>query len=115
MLVGELHRDAAAKRLSNDRCPLHPKFVEKIAQRRRKSAQRVVAARFRGLAVPEQVGRDDAIVLGQLRNDRVPGGRTTGHPMNQQQGGALAGIPVGDPISVQFEICQLAHMNRFIQ
>ena len=100
MLVGELHRDAAAERLADHRRPVHPEFVEEIAQKDREGSQRVVPTRFRGHAVAEQVGRDDAVFLGQLRDDRPPGGRTAGHPVDQQQGVALAGIPVGDPVSV---------------
>ena len=62
----------------------------------------------------EQVRRDDTVFLGQLGNDRLPGGRTAGHPVDQQQGGTVTGIPVGDPVSVQFEVRQFAHVNRFI-
>ena len=32
--------------------------------------------------------------------------------MNQQQSGAVAGLAVRDPVSVQFEVRQLAHVIR---
>ena len=39
MLVGELHRDTAAERLADHRRPVHPEFVEEIAQKDREGAQ----------------------------------------------------------------------------
>ena len=82
MLVRELHRDTAAERLADHRRPVHPEFVKEVAQEDREGSQRVVPARFRGHAVAEQVRRDDPEFLGQLRNDRLPSGRTPRHPMD---------------------------------
>ena len=53
MLVRELHRDAASKGLPDHRRPVYPKLIEQIAQPHREGAQRVVATRFRGLAVAQ--------------------------------------------------------------
>lgn len=71
MLVSELHRDSATKGLPDHRRAVHPEFVEEIAQPGCKGSQRVVPTWFRGLAVAEQVRRDDAVILGQLRSDRL--------------------------------------------
>ena len=100
VLVGELHRDTAAEGLPDHRGPIHSEFVEQITQKNRERSQRVIPTRLRGHAVAEQVRRDDAVLLGQLGNDRAPGCRTAGHPVDQQQRVAVPGIAVGDPVSM---------------
>ena len=66
-LVGELHRDAAAERVADDRRALVAERGQQVAHAAGVRAERVVAARRRRLAVAEQVGRDQREVLAQRR------------------------------------------------
>ena len=58
VLVGELHRDAAAERVPDDRRRVDPQRDQQVAHARGVRAQRVVAARLGRQAVAEQIGRD---------------------------------------------------------
>jgi hypothetical protein len=52
-LVEELHRDATAERVADDRRPLDPDRRQQVADRRRVRPQRVVAPRRRCFAVAD--------------------------------------------------------------
>jgi len=104
MLIHELHGDAAAERLTDDRRARDTQFVEQVAQPHRECAKRVVTARLVRPAVTEQVGRHDAVLLGQCGDHRPPGVRTSRHTVDQQDGLAAACIPVCDAVAVQFQV-----------
>ena len=71
-LVGELHGDAAAQRVADDRRPLVAERDEQVAHAAGVGAERVVAAWLGRLAVAEQVGREHGEAIGQLRHDALP-------------------------------------------
>ena len=72
-LVGELHRDAAAERVADDRRALVPERDEQVAHAAGERAERVVAARLGRRAVAEQVGGDHRVALAEPRKDLAPG------------------------------------------
>ena len=57
-LVGELHRDAAAERVADDRRAVVAERDHRVADGARVCAERVVAARLGRLAVAQQIGRE---------------------------------------------------------
>ena len=71
-LVEELHRHAAAERVPDDARAVDPDRCQQVADARGVRAERVVAARRRGVAVPDQVGRDDRVIACQLHRDGLP-------------------------------------------
>ena len=76
-LVGELHRDAAAERVPDDRHAVVAERGDDVARAAGVGAERVVAARRRGLAVAEQVGRDHRVLLGSAAAPPAPTCRTS--------------------------------------
>ena len=72
-LVGELHGDAAAEAVADDRGALVAEHAEEVADAGGVGAEAVVAARLGALAVAEQVGRDHGVALGEQRHHRHPG------------------------------------------
>jgi hypothetical protein len=68
-LVGELHRDAAAERLSDHRGPLVAERGQEVAHEIRVSGDRVLALGSGGVAMAEQIRRDDREASGQRRHD----------------------------------------------
>src|SRR2546427_365534 len=64
-LIRELHGDAAAERVPDDRGARNPEHLEEIADAVRVRAERVVAARLGGAAVAEEVRGDDGVALGE--------------------------------------------------
>ena len=99
-LVGELHRDAAAERLPDERRPLVPQRDEEVAQAARERAERVVAARLRRSAVPRQIGSDDREPLGERRQHVAPRRRASGHAVHEQQDGPGARLAVRHRVAV---------------
>jgi hypothetical protein len=63
-------------------------------------AERVVAARLVGIAVPGEVGRDDREAVHERGQDRQPRLGAAGHAVDQDQDGAGAPAPVGDVVTV---------------
>ena len=104
MLVRELHRDAAAERLADDRGALDAEHAEEVAQRRGEVAERVVARRRRRVAVAGEVGRDHVVVPRELGHHRLPRARAAGHAVDQQQRRALAGLAVGEVVAVERDV-----------
>ena len=72
-LVGELRRHAAAERVPDDGDPVDLEHAEEVAHPVGVARHRVVGPRLLGAPVPEQVRRDDGVVLGQLLDHRTPG------------------------------------------
>ena len=70
--VGEDHRDAAAQRVPDQGHLGDAELVEQVAQGGRVRAQRVVADRLRGLAVAEQVGHDQPVVVVEPVDEVAP-------------------------------------------
>jgi hypothetical protein len=70
-LIGELQDDPAAEGLADEGGALVAERIQQVAQQARVRAEGVVAARFGGLAMAEQIGCDDRVVLGE-RGHRVP-------------------------------------------
>ena len=88
-LVEELHRHAAAERVPDDRRAIDPDRGEQVADAGGVGAERVVAARRRGVAVADEVGRDDGVVARRAAMPRpasgceelsIPWMSTTGGP-----------------------------------
>ena len=89
-LVGELHGDAAAEAVADDRGALVAEHAEQVADARRVGAEAVVAAGLGALAVTEQVGRDHGVALGQQRHDRHPGAGAPGDAVDHHEQRTLA-------------------------
>jgi len=103
-LVGELHRDPAAERMADDGRAVVPKGDDRVAHGARVRAERVVAARLRGFAVPEQVGRDHMMLGGQVVDRRVPLVRAPGDAVDEDDQRAVAGLAKGDPVAVKADL-----------
>jgi len=86
-LVEELHRHAAAERVPDDRRAVHTDGREQVADARRMRAQGVVAAWRRRVAVPDEVGRDHHVVLGEVQRHRLPVAGGVEHPVDQHDRG----------------------------
>jgi len=71
-LIRKLHGHAASERLADHGGALVPKGVHQVAQRVGMGAERVLAAGFVGLPLPEQVGGQDREPPGQRRRDLPP-------------------------------------------
>ena len=100
-LVGQLHRDAAAERVADDRRAVVADRAHQVADAAGVGAERVVAARLGGVAVAEQVRRDHRVAVGQERDHVVPRLRAAGDPVDQQDRAAPALAPVRHAVSVQ--------------
>lgn len=75
-----------------------------IAARKSRSplanAERIVAHRFRRLAVAEQVGCDHVVVLGEPRVDGAPGLGAACKAVDEHHGLAATAAPVADFVTV---------------
>ena len=106
VLVGELHGDAAAQRVTDHGGAVVAEQLQQIAKPTRQRAQRVVRLGLVGVPVTEEVGSDHMCMLGQCRHHRNPRGAAARDPMNQHDNGK-ARIPrhaVGDPVPVQLDL-----------
>ena len=103
-LVGELHRDPAAERVADDRRAVVAEGDHRVANRARIGAQRVVTARLRGLAVPEQVRRQHRVVGSQVIDRRLPLIRAAGDPVDEHDQRPLAALAKADPVAVQLDL-----------
>ena len=108
-LVGELHRDAAAERVPDDRHAVVAERGQQVADAAGVGAQRVVPARRGRVPVPEQVGRDDREAVRERGRRRLPRLRRVRDAVQQQEHRAAAGRPVGHRMAVQ---CQLVAFER---
>ena len=105
VLVRELHRDATAERVPDDRGAPMPERDEQVAHAGGVRPERVVAPRLGRLPVSEQVGRDHRVVLGEQRHHLVPLLGASHDSMDQQHHGtAIAGLPVADAVPVQLDL-----------
>src|SRR5215218_8951679 len=100
-LVGDLHRDAAAERVPDDRGALVAQREHQVADEAGVGAERVVAGRLVGLPMAEQVRGQDREVLRQLGQHRLPARRGAGDPVDQDEQRPLAAAAVGDAVAVQ--------------
>jgi hypothetical protein len=100
MLVGQLHRDATAEGVAHDRGPVDAEADEQIAQERRVSAQRVVAHRLVGGAMPQQVRRQHAVPGRQALHRLDPRARAPRDAMDEQDGLPLPLHPVGQLVAI---------------
>ena len=106
VLVGELHRDAAAERVADEGGAVDVEHRQEIAHAVGVGGDGVVAAGLVGAAVPEQVGRDDGVVAGEVVEQRRPGRRVVADAVDQQQDRALARHPEGAPVAVHRPVLQ---------
>jgi hypothetical protein len=74
---------------------------EQVAQADRVGAEGVVAARLGGLTVAQQVGRENRVAIGELRDDLVPLPGVAGDPVNEQDDRSLAGGAVAHTVAVK--------------
>jgi len=99
-LVGELHRDATAQAVAHERRPLVPEHGQQVADARRVGAEAVVAAWLGRLAVAEQVGGDDRVVLAEQGHDRHPGRGAARDAVDEHDHRSLAERAVGHLVAV---------------
>jgi hypothetical protein len=100
-LVEELHRHATAERVPDDARTVDPDRRHQVADACGMCAQRVVAARGRRVAVPDQVGCEDRVVARQVQRHRLPVAGGVEHAVDQHDGGPAAGDPVDGATPVQ--------------
>lgn len=100
VLVRELHRHAAAERVPDDGGTGHVDRGQEVAQPAGERAERIVAHRFRRLAVAEQVGCDHVVVLGEPRVDGAPGLGAACKAVDEHHGLAATAAPVADFVTV---------------
>src|SRR5438034_6040319 len=106
-LIRELHRDAAAERVPDDRGARNPEHLEEVADAVRVRAERVVAARLGGATVPEEVRRHDGVALGEPGQHVVPGRGAARDPVDQDQDRAGAARAVAQPVTVERDLTRL--------
>jgi hypothetical protein len=109
-LVGELHRDPAAERVPDDGGGLRGEPDQEVADPGRVGAERVVAARLRGLAVPEQVGGEDRVAVPEELHHGHPLRGIAGDPVDQDDQRAAAGEAEGDPMAVDPHLVELTRI-----
>ena len=99
-LVGELHRDAAAERVTDHGGALVAERQQQVAQAAGQRADRVVAATGLGGTVAGKIGGDHGVVAGQRLDHLAPVLACAGDAVDQQQHRPLAGLHVGDRAAV---------------
>ena len=111
-LVGELHRDAAAERVPDERRALVAERDQQVAHAARVGAERVVAARLGRVAVAEQVGRDHGEALGEVRHHPLPRGGGRGDAVHEHDRRAAAGAAIGHAVAVELDLLELEVLGR---
>ena len=101
VLIGELHRHAAAQRVPDDRRALDADQLQQVADAAGEGAQRVVAARLGRGAVAQEVGRDDVVGVGQRGPHGLPGQRVRADAVEQDDGRSLARAEIADAVAVE--------------
>ena len=99
-LVAELHGHTAAEGVTDHSDLGNAQDHQQIAHAVGERGHRAVCARLVGQSVPQQVGRDDRVVLGERRDDVVPGGGIVADTVDQQQSRPAAGDPECAPVAV---------------
>ena len=84
MLVGELHRNAATERVADHGDTAHVEHGEEVTQPACERTQRVVAEGLGRLTVTQQIRRDDVVLHTQVIDHGVPGLRTAGEPVDEE-------------------------------
>ena len=74
--------------------------LEEVAHPVGEAGDGVVGSRLPGSTVPEQVGRNDGVVLGQLPDDRAPGVRAVPDAVDEEQRRAPPHLHVGAAVAV---------------
>jgi hypothetical protein len=82
-LIGELHRDAAAKRVADHGHSFDIEDGQEIAHRVGIGGDRVVGSGLVRLTVSKQIGRDDGVIPSERWNDVEPAVRAVSDAMNQ--------------------------------
>ena len=100
VLIGELHGDATAEALPDDRCAVDAENGHEVAQTARHGAQRVVAHRLGGFAMTEEIGRDHVVVLREWPHHVLPGHGASGESVDQDDDLARAGTAIADVVAV---------------
>ncbi len=103
-LVGELRRHAAAQGVPDDGDPVDLQHAQEVAHPVGEARHRVVGPWLLGAPVPEQVRRDDRVVLHQLLEDRSPAVGAVPDAVDQQERGPRAGLDVGAPVAVDGDV-----------
>src|ERR1041385_7565130 len=104
MLISKLHGDATAERMADDRHSIDVEHAEEVAHRVRVAAHRVVRAWLIGAAVPEQIRRDDAMVLRQLWDQMLESIRAVADSVDEQERRSGADVDERTPIAVNHSI-----------
>ncbi len=100
-LVGELHRDPASEAVPDHRDLVDAEHCQQVAHAVGVAADAVVGARLVRPPVPEQVGGDHGVVLGQSLDDRRPGGVVGSEAVQQEEDRTAAGLHEGASMPVE--------------
>jgi hypothetical protein len=90
--------------VADDRRAVDPDGREQVADRGRVCAERVVAARASRVAVPDQVGRDHLVAVGQAQGHVLPVARGVHHAVDQHDRRPAADGPVDHPVAVELDL-----------
>jgi hypothetical protein len=86
--------------VSDHRHPFVAERDQQVAKARRVGAEAVIAAAGLRGAVPGQVGGDHGVAAGQRLDHLAPVVGAAGHPVDEQQDRARAGLGVGNRAAV---------------
>ena len=115
MLVGELHCHSPAERVSDDGHALDSEDREEVTEPARERSERVVARRFGGLAVAEQVDSDHVGVRSQERDHVVPCLGAPGEPVDQQDRLARTSAAIPHRVAVDRHVLERQSLGSRFQ
>jgi hypothetical protein len=112
ILVGELHRDAATQRVADDRGAAVTQRDQQIAHAHGVGAEGVIADGLGGLAMTQEVGRHDGVVLREDgRHVRPLLGRPS-DPVDQENDRSGPRGPVAHPVPVELDLVRRLEVAR---
>ena len=102
--IRELHRDAAAERVADERDARLLETDEEIAHDGGVRAGRVLRHRLGRLTMSQEVGRDHREVLRERGDDLFPRLRAAGDSVKEDERGSAAGHAVAEGVTVQRDL-----------
>jgi hypothetical protein len=92
--------------MADDADPVHPEHGEQVTHPAGVRGDRVVGPGLGGISVPEQIGGDDRMPLGQCPHDARPGMRAVPDAVDQQDRRSLAQHAERPPVTVYISVLQ---------